>query len=185
MFHFCLFAGTEGEMPPAGMTAITIFGGSELRRPTLAREIGAWRARRGMPRSRWRWLFGSDENLIVTIFGATCVVEPTLVEEYAAMASLVRSGQVTGEELPSLLDGLESQIGGRDSYRTLTLFGGCVVRRRSPSRERKALDAAVANGGLDHRTRSWLETLVEAPRGVRWRALGELVANPLRAPAGA
>jgi len=47
MFHFCLFAGTEGEMPPIGLTALTIFGGTELRRPTLAREILVHRATRG------------------------------------------------------------------------------------------------------------------------------------------
>lgn len=178
MFHFCLFAGTEGEMPPIGLTALTIFGGTELRRPTLAREILVHRATRGRTRRRWTWLFGSEENLVISVFGATSLVEPTLAEEYAAMLALVRSGQVTKEELPALLDGIEAQANGRNSYRSFTLFGACVTHRRSATKERKALDAAVANGGIEPRARAWLETLVEAPRGVRWRALGELVMQP-------
>ncbi len=179
MFHLTLFSGTEGEMSPIGCTVLTVFGGAELRRPTLARQILTLRARPNAKRGLWRWLSGSDENLVVTIFGGTVVHEPTLVEEYAALSALVRSGQVAREELAMLLD----RFGGDPrvtAYRSFTLFGACSSRRISAKHERKALDEAERMGAIGRPLRSALDGLVEAPSGVRWRALGELVtASPI------
>lgn len=174
MLHLTLFAGTQGDMPPSGFTAVTFFGGAELHRPTLAREILHYRATRDLPKTRLGWLFGSDENFVVTLFGGTVITEPTLVEEHQALAAILRTGQVRSEELPALVDGIELKHGGRAAYRTFTLFGGCSTRLGSVKRERKALEAAVANGALDAPTRTWLERLIEAPRSVRWRALSQL-----------
>ena len=36
MFHYTIFAGSEAQMSPKGFTAVTLFGGAELKRPTLA-----------------------------------------------------------------------------------------------------------------------------------------------------
>lgn len=178
MFHLTLFSCTEGEMTPSGLTAVTLFGSCELRRPTLAREIQHYRATQGRPKSLWGWLVGSEENLVATLFGATEIIEPTVADEYAALTGLLQSRQVAREEIGSLLDMLESKSGGRSTYRSLTLFGACISRRKKAAYERKALDAAVESRGIDARTRSWLDTLVEAPRSVRWRALASGVMAP-------
>ena len=178
MLHLTLFSGTEGEMPPSGFTAVTFFGGTELRRPTLAREILHYRATRDLPKTRWSWLFGTDENFVLTVFGGTVITEPTLVEEHTALAAILRTGQIRTDELPAIVDGIELRTGGRASYRTFTLFGGCSTRIGNSKRERKALDAAIANGGIDVPTRTWLERLVEAPRSVRWRAFSQMRLAP-------
>ena len=59
--------------------------------------------------------------------------------------------------------------------RTLTLFGACTVRPIKAAKEREAIDSAARNGVIDPRARQGLENLVDAPRAVRWRAVGELV----------
>ena len=174
MFHLTIFSGTEGELAPTGTTVLTFFGGAELRRPTLAQQLVHYRASRGRARSRWDWLLGSQENIVVTIFGGTTVREPTLAEEHAALAAAVRSGQIDRRELPGLLDELEAHAGAKGALRTLTFFGACVVTAWKASKERKALDAAAETGAITAAARRVLETLVEAPRSVRWRALGEL-----------
>lgn len=178
MLHLSIFSGTEAEMPPAGFTSLTIFGASELRRPTLAREILNHRARKDAPKSRWSWLFGSDENFVVTIFGASEVRAPTLVEEHTALSALLRSGQIRREEIPALIDGIEARLGGSGAYRTFTLFGSCWTQGAGAKRERKAIETAVSNGDIDERTRRRLDSLVEAPRGSRWRALSEMQLAP-------
>ena len=47
MIHLTLFGGTEAEIAPGGFTALTIFGGAELKRPTLAQRIMQRRRDRG------------------------------------------------------------------------------------------------------------------------------------------
>ena len=175
MFHFTIFSGTEGELAPANTTVVTFFGAADLRGPTVAQQLLHFRAQRAQKPSRWAWLFGTQDNLVVTIFGATTIQEPTVTEEYTALASVVRSGQIAREELPGLLDAFEAHIGSRGALRTLTLFGACTVSPIKASKEREVLDAAARNGVVDPRARKGLENLVDAPRPVRWRAVGELV----------
>ena len=175
MFHLTIFSGTEGELAPANTTAVTFFGGAGLRGPTVAQQLLHFRAQRARKPSRWAWLAGSEDNLVITIFGATAIQEPTVTEEYTALASVVRSGQIAKEELPSLLDAFEAHIGSRGALRTFTLFGACTVSPLKAAKEREAIDSAARNGIIDPRARKGLEALVEAPRMVRWRAVGELV----------
>jgi hypothetical protein len=175
MFHLTIFSGTEGELAPANTTVFTFFGGADLRGPTIAQQLLHFRAQRARKPSRWAWLLGAEDNLVITIFGATTIREPTVAEEYTALAAVVRSGQIAKEELPGLLDAYQAHTGSRGVLRTLTLFGACTVSPLKAAKERKALDSAVENGAIDPRARRSLEALVEAPRPVRWRAVGELV----------
>jgi len=177
VFHVTLFAGTEGEIPPAGFTALTAFGGAELKRPTLASQLLHLKYRAQRKPTRWAKLMGTDKNLILTVFGATVLLAPTVVEEYTALTGLMQSGAMTPGECATLLDRLSSDEGESSLCRTLTLFGGCVTRHPSAAKERKALDAAAKAGALSTAVRQALDAIVGSPPAAKVRALGHLVAT--------
>lgn len=174
MFHLTLFGGTEGDISPAGFTALTVFGGAELRRPTIATQLLHLKSARGRRPGAWERLVGSDKNLILTVFGGTVVRAPTLVEEYSALSSAVGSGALTTDECSRLLDELIAGGGEFAHWRTLTLFGACVTRHPSTVKERKALDAAVKTGTVSQAVRATLESVVGSPPQAKVRALGQL-----------
>ena len=177
MFHVTLFAGTEGEIPPAGFTSLTAFGGAELRRPTLASQLLDLKNRGYRKPTRWARFMGTDKNLILTVFGATVLLAPTVVEEYAALAGLMRSGTLSPGECTALLDRLAANDGEPSICRTLTLFGVCVTRHPSAAKERKALEAASKTGAVSSAIRRALDEIVGSPPGAKARALGHLVAT--------
>jgi hypothetical protein len=177
MFHLTLFAGTEGEIPPAGFTAFTAFGGAELRRPTLASQLLHLKNRGHRRPSRLARLLGTDKNLIMTVFGGTVLLAPTLIEEYSALQGLLRSGTVSGDECTALLDRLAADDGDPSLCRTVTLFGACVTRHPSAAKERKALEAATKAGAVTNAIRRALDEIVGSPPAARVRALGHLVAT--------
>ncbi len=163
-------------MAPSGLTALTLFGATELRRPTLAAEILHLRAEREQRRGLWSRLLGQNHNLALTFFGATVLVAPTLVEEYQAMTGLLRSGLLTPGESQALIDQLSSQQFERSQCRMLTVFGTCTRRTPSAGRERKALEAAEKAGTLGNDVRTALEDLIAAPPSARLRGLSALCA---------
>jgi hypothetical protein len=178
VFHLTVFGATEGEVSPAGFTAFTLFGGAELRRPTLATQLVHLKNRpQGTP-SAWDRILGTDKNLVVTVFGATVLTAPTLIEEYSALAGLVRAGTLTTADCGALLDDVVAQGHDAGWCRTLTLFGSCVTRYPSAERERKALDVATRTGAVSATVRGALEAVIGAPRQARTRALQQLVLHP-------
>ncbi|MEM7204776.1 MAG: hypothetical protein AAF628_31255 [Planctomycetota bacterium] len=174
MFHVTLFAGTEGEIAPSGFTALTVFGGAELRRPTLATQLLHLKGRRHKPLSRWQRWFGTEQNLVITLFGGTVLFAPTMAEEYAALSSALRGGAIAADEAATLVDQLAAFGHERAVCRTLTLFGACVVRHPSAGKERKALEAAVQVGAIEDKVRGGLEAFIGAPPEARLHALARL-----------
>lgn len=114
MFHFCIFGGHEGELNPNKRVFVTVFGGCELRRPTLARQLVMAR-RQGGNRVDGGAFF-------LTLFGGTELTVPTLTEEFLDLQEAVRAGLLTVEEW----DRHVAQFGLYDhrSYASFTAFGG-------------------------------------------------------------
>ena len=175
MFHLTIFSGTEGELAASGATVLTVFGSAELSRPTLAQQLIHLRSQRGRRRGLFDRLIGSHESIVVTVFGSSMLRDPSIAEEYAALAAAVRSGQIERHELRGLMDELEAVGGARGALRTLTLMGACVITSLKAAKERKALDAAAESGAIDTALKKSLDALVETPRQVRWRLIGDLV----------
>lgn len=114
MFHFCIFGGHEGELNTTKRVFVTAFGGCELRRPTLARQLVVAR-RQGGTRTGGTAFF-------LTLFGGTELTVPTLTEEFLDLQEAVRAGFLTIEEW----DRHVAQFGLYDhrSYASFTAFGG-------------------------------------------------------------
>lgn len=174
MFHFTMFGDTQGEMPLSGLTALTLFGGSELTRPTLAQRL--MHLRGAPPRqSRWRRLLGLERNLVVTLFGATIVRVPTVIEEFAALRALLDSGAVAAAECRDLLQRLGSSQSLDEFCTCITLFGAATQRRPTDKQERKALQNARASGMLSEDECSQLDRVIASPTPVVCDVLGRMI----------
>ncbi len=114
MLHLCLFGGHGGQLSNERRIYLTMFGGCDLRWPTLAKQLIEFIQRgTGQPRP-----FG---HVFITLFGGTDITAPTLAQEYLDLQSALRSGQV------SLADWDRNIVRLGDSAQrgaSLTLFGG-------------------------------------------------------------
>jgi hypothetical protein len=88
MIQFCIMGGQEAVLKPESKIYITLMGGCELRRETLARRILAQRERQREGRSTPRQFF-------LTIMGAAEIRCPTLAEEFIDLQQMIRAGQLT------------------------------------------------------------------------------------------
>ncbi len=87
MIQVCIMSGHEGRLGSEGKVYLTLMGGCELTRPTLARQIAASRRRsEGLSRPR---------QTFITLLGVTEIKVPTLAEEYIELQELIGSGSVT------------------------------------------------------------------------------------------
>ena len=173
-----MFGGTEGEISPSAFTALTAFGGAELKCPTLASQLLYLKSCTERSPTFWERLTGSDRNLVITLFGGTVLIAPTLVEEYASLSGVIRTGVLSQAECDQLMDRYLANSGEYTVCRTLTLFGACVTRHPSASKERKVLESATRAGTVSSRLRESLEQLVGAPPQAKARGLGNLAINP-------
>ncbi|MCA8956396.1 MAG: hypothetical protein KDC87_10005 [Planctomycetes bacterium] len=163
MFHFTAFGATQTRVPPGGFTALTLFGGAEIRLPTLAERIVHRRRQRTVEPSRWdRWL-GRDQGIVVTLFGGTGLIAPTLVEEYAALRNLVQSGVVPRDECRALLEDLMGSSAGSQEISRWTLFGGSSLESPSAKTETKSLQAAEQAGVITPEIRRDLAQAIGCP----------------------
>jgi hypothetical protein len=161
MIHFTAFGATQAEISPGGFTAVTVFGGAELRRPTLAKRIMQRRAEQRRAPSTWEKWLGMDRSIAITLFGGTEIIAPTLVEEYAALRNLLTSGAITREECRDMLDSLGREDDGDISR--LTFFGACTQQSPKASNEKKALDVAESAGMIDAGIRAQLMQAIGCP----------------------
>ncbi|MCG3128637.1 MAG: hypothetical protein CHACPFDD_03526 [Phycisphaerae bacterium] len=137
MIHFCIFGGHEGMVSSDNRFYVTIFGGSELRVPTVARQI--IEARRGERSEK-----PSRRCIFITIFGGTSLRAPTLAEEYLELNDALRSGAITLSDW----DLAVGRLGARQSirYGSFTFCGG-FEGNELPSEEEE-LDGLALNQHL-------------------------------------
>ncbi len=151
MPHFSMFGGNNGQLGPGGDFYITIFGGTDLKRPPAARQVASPGQRRPHEREEPHYIF-------CTLFGGTTLSWPTLAEEYLALQDALRAGTITLDDW----DRLVTRSGGSGLLRTtcLTLFGsfeGDVLPR-----EERELDDLSLQRHLGHIPEAAVQTLMLA-----------------------
>ena len=97
MIHFTIFAGTETELTANLRVCLTIFGGTDILRPTLAKQILSAKRRSRSDSSGGKFAL-RKRCLAVTIFGATSIKCPTLAEEFLDLKALLASEAITSQE---------------------------------------------------------------------------------------
>jgi hypothetical protein len=128
MAHFSMFGGNNGVLGPGGDFYITIFGGSDLKRPPMAAQLAGARAGSA----------GQGENayFFLTLFGGTTVSWPTLAEEYLALHDALRAGTIALEDWDRFVT--RPRLAGPARTHCLTLFGS--FEGDALPREEKELD---------------------------------------------
>jgi hypothetical protein len=116
MIQATIFAGHDGRLRFDKWFYLTLFGGCDLFRPTMARRLLMQRQaqQQGRPIQQRKPFF-------LTIFGGVSIKSPTLAEEFIDFREMINSGMLTLEEWDRSLALLDQDDGGIAS---LTLFGG-------------------------------------------------------------
>lgn len=115
MFQVCIMGGHDGRLRPEKKIYLTLFGGMELTRPTVARQILAFRKK--SPDEVYR----TSRQFFLTICGGVDINSPTLAEEFIDFRELINSGELTLNDWENCMADVarfESSIG------SLTLMGG-------------------------------------------------------------
>ncbi len=116
MLQVSMFGGYEGRLRPDKKLYFTMFGGSDLVRPTLARRVEHARQGRSGGQNR------PHRCVVVTLFGATEIKSPTLAEEYLDLKAMLDSGLISlggwDRDITDVQAFEETTISG------ITLFGG-------------------------------------------------------------
>jgi len=114
MIQVTVFSGHEGLLRNDRLFYLTLFGGCDLVRPTVARQILARsRERRDMVPMR--------RPFFLTIFGGVDIKAPTLAQEFLDFREMLHSGLLQLDQLDGWLAELQDSDGSVGSF---TLFGG-------------------------------------------------------------
>ena len=115
MVHVTIFAGYDGRLQPSKRFYLTLFGGSDLVRPTVARQLLARQQAQQDPR------FAGYKPFFFTMFGGVDIKSPTLTEEFLDLSEMISSGLLKMEDW----DRTMARLGHVDgAVGSLTIFGG-------------------------------------------------------------
>lgn len=133
MIHFCVMGGHEGRLSNERKVYFTLFGGCELTRPTLARQL-AWQRQRSD-----RGRYDPPKLFFLTICGGVEVRSPTLAEEFIDLRELIRSGALSNSDFERCLaDFARCEV----VMSSFTLMGG-FSENTLPSEDQEAESLAL------------------------------------------
>jgi hypothetical protein len=113
MLHLCVCGGHDSELTPGKRLYVTLFGGCELKRPTIARQLIEHRKAGAIqPRAVF----------CITVFGGTSISAPTLAEEYLDLQDALRADLFRLEDWDRAIAALGA--GNNVRIGSFTLFGG-------------------------------------------------------------
>ena len=115
MIQATIFSGHEGRLRFGRVVYLTLFGGCDLARPTIARQVLAQREREREGRS------SAQKPFFLTVFGGVDIRVPTLAEEFIDLGELLTTEVLTMEEWERSITNV-SRV--ESSFASFTLFGG-------------------------------------------------------------
>ena len=115
MIQFCIMGGHEGRIRPDKKLYVTLMGGCELTRATVARQILTQRQQEKEGRTH------PPRQFFLTIMGGVDIKYPTLAEEFIDLRQMIQSGVLSMEDW----DRAMIDLGRTDvSIASFTLMGG-------------------------------------------------------------
>ncbi len=189
MFHFTVCGGSEVTLTGGGQFIVTLFGGTDVRKPTLAkrlmREKHALVTQNPDPNYKpnnldkiLNHLQGNSPSgsplankrrstFILTICGGVEIKPPSIAEEFMDMRELVSSGLIDPNEWDQLVGRLY-QMGELDSISSFTLFGGMGEVALNEQEEIKKIHSASGLGLISEDEEKALRSVVgRDPQQVR------------------
>lgn len=159
MIHFTIFGGTDTELTANLRVCLTVFGATEIRRPTLAKQI--LNAKRRSRSETYGGKFALRKRcLAVTFFGGTTIHCPTLAEEFLDLKALLAAETITPQEWDRAVSRLSEEEGGVE-FITLTVFAGFGVEFPSKSDEIARIEKQGEVGLITQREQNALLQMVE------------------------
>jgi hypothetical protein len=116
MIHVTIFGGHGGRLQGDKRVFITLFGGTELFRPTIARQLLVQKQNQKDGHVTPRRPF------MLTIFGGVEITYPTLAEEFLDLRELVSSNLLAMSDWDRSMALLSDPSGSVASF---TMFGAC------------------------------------------------------------
>ena len=159
MIHFTVFGGTETELTANLRVCFTLFGGTDILRPTLARQILQSKRRSRSESHSGRFAL-RRRCLAVTVFGATSVQCPTLAEEFVDLKALLASETITRQEWDRAVSRLSEEESAAE-FVTLTIFAGFGVEFPSKSDEIDRIEKHAEMGLVNQREQNALLQMAE------------------------
>lgn len=133
MIHVTIFAGHDGRLQPDKRFYLTLFGGCDLVRPTVARQLLAQRGKEGQPP------VADPRPFFLTLFGAVDIKSPTLAEEFLDLREMLNSGLLTMGDWDRSMARLGQTSAALGSLTIFAGFDECAV----PSEEEEVESLAV------------------------------------------
>ena len=115
MIHVTIFGAHEGQLEPSKRFFLTLFGGCDLVRPTIARQLLA------QLQAEQAGRVDGPRPFFLTLFGGVEIKSPTLVEEFIDLREMISGGLLSMEDWDRFTAGL-GQRGG--TIASFTMFGG-------------------------------------------------------------
>jgi len=150
MMQVTIFGGHDGILQLDKWFYLTLFGGCELRRPTLARQL------LGRRRSEQTGELIRRKPFFLTLFGGAEIKSPTLAAEFIDLRELIHSGVLPLSDWDRAL----AELGRiEESVASFTMFGG--FDERSLPTEEEEIDGLAIQchlGNIDESTRVVLQS---------------------------
>ena len=150
MFQITAFGGHDGQFRQERKFYLTICGGLELVRPTIARQL--------LSRSRSR--SSADETpprpFFLTLMGATEIKCPTLAAEFIDLRELLRSGALSRADFERGLAEIAVQQGSIASFTLMAGFDENVLPEEDEEIDSLAVQCHVGN--IDDSSRRILQS---------------------------
>lgn len=163
MFNFTIFGGSEVKLDSGSKLILTMFGGTDVFKSTLAKRIMQEKhlleSERGAAKQASDWAGNAapamsafatmstarsrrrQRTFILTIFGGVEIKPPSLAEEFMDMRELTSSGLISSEEWDALVGRLY-QLDDLEGISSFTLFGGLEHGSLSEADELKKIKSA-------------------------------------------
>ena len=139
MIHVTIFGSHEGRLQPDKRFYLTLFGGCELVRPTIARQLLAQRQAQRENRT------ASRKTFFLTAFGGAEIKAPTLTEEFLDLREMIDSGLVSMAEWERSMAELAR---GDGTVASFTIFGGfdeCTLPKEDDEIDSLAVQRHLGN----------------------------------------
>jgi len=115
MVQVTIFGGHDGQLRGDKLFYLTLFGGCDLIRPTIARQLLATRGSSGQA------LPPAKKPFFLTVFGGVDIKSPTLCAEFIDLQGMLAAGLLTMADWERAVAGLGQEGSGVASF---TIFGG-------------------------------------------------------------
>jgi hypothetical protein len=143
MIQFCIMSGHEARIRPEPKIYVTLMGGCDLKRETLARQILAQRQRKRE---------GKDcppRQFFLTLMGGTVITSSTLTEEFLDLQQLIRAGELSLADWDRALADLGRLDVSIASFTLMGAFCECELPSETDEIDSLALQRHLGNVSAD------------------------------------